>query len=121
MGYFLRFGRPVKRSPWTWEGRAWYPPQSQADNPGFVVVRDILEYNTVTTTPGNDIASASHGPSGTEYGEPGEGVGDVRSDGSNDAYVDGSVAWVDQGSLKTYKSSRRGRVGMWTPANEVTD
>lgn len=121
MGYFLQLGRHPQKSPWAHDGRDWHSPQSQADDPGFVVVSDIIEEHTHTTDEGGDIASASHGPSGVGYGEPLEPLDVVPSVGSNHAYVDGSVQWVAQEELRMYKSSRRGRLGRWTPANEITD
>jgi len=122
MGYFLQLGRhPGKDNLWRLDGRAWYSPQSQADDPAMAVISDIIEEDTYTTEEGGDIASASHGPSGIGYGEPLDPLDTVPSDGSNHLYVDGSVKWVGQDELRLYKSSRRGRLGIWTPANEISD
>ena len=91
----------------------WDSPNKDTDKPSWPMIADVIEKATATP----NITSAPHGPTGPvrsplrQLPEPHE----IRSQGGNVGYLDGSVRWVQQEKmLEHYATIPSGRIrGYW--------
>jgi len=117
IGYYVQFGRYATPGSFgTYEGRIWASPQGTQDNPRLPMMSDIIEQDTWAAAGSNDVASASHIQIGSAYtDDPTQDAASIGAAGSNIAYGDGSVSWFGFEGMLGQKSSRRGRIGFWSP------
>ena len=113
IGYYLMAGRlDVTFTPIN--GRRLRSPMRVSESSRLVLAADVLEIATIYGTTGAGQSSVPHSPSGFKAGPPSATPAQLRSDGGNIAYLDGSVSWVPQGRLAVFAaSSDGGRKGHW--------
>ncbi|QNN23916.1 prepilin-type N-terminal cleavage/methylation domain-containing protein [Planctomycetales bacterium ZRK34] len=110
-GYYIQFGHYGVNYPGP---NAWESPLNLADPTDgayTIVMADINEQNTGTPV----ITSVSHGPTGVVWDDKGLTPVQTELQGSNIAYIDGSVRWKDAGRLIKHRPLRNNveRYGWW--------
>lgn len=112
-GYFVMAGRrdsnfvPV-------QGRRFRAPLRPSDPSRLILACDVLEQGTIVGTAGNIQTSAPHGPRGLVAGPPYRTPAEVGSKGGNVAYLDGSVVFELQPTMKAHASQSSGNIlGYW--------
>jgi prepilin-type processing-associated H-X9-DG protein len=83
-------------------GHRIHSPMKASDKGKYVLCCDLIEMNTASGLSGDTLSSVPHTRRGFAGGPVNTTPAQLKSDGGNFAFADGSVQWIMQGDLQPF-------------------